>query len=119
MDMADMRGPKGTIRSSETVWLPRLSPDTTAASAVSASTNNMEGDDEMRLAGSPSQGDGSIRSNSLLPIQPLSRSLMIREKDIPETNGRKVVITRSLISRSPQTPFVAEFSSTSVAPLLE
>jgi hypothetical protein len=120
VDMADMRGSEETIRSSDTTWPLRLSPDKTAVRAISKSRNSMKGDDEIRLAGSPSRGDSSIwTSNSSPPIQPLSRSFIIQEKDIPETNGRKIVITRSLTSRSPQTPFVAEFYSSSVAPLLE
>jgi len=115
-----MRGPEGTIRALETARPHRLSPDMTVVGAVSTSSNSMAGDDEIRLAGSPSRGDGSIRtSNTIPPMQPLSRSFIIREKDIPETNGRKVVITRSLTPKSPQTPFVADFYSSSVVPLLE
>jgi hypothetical protein len=121
MDRADKRGPEGTIRSSDTARPHRSSSDTTTVSAVSMSRNSLEGDDEIRLAGSPNRGDASVRtSNAFPPRQPLSsRSFIIREKDIPETSGRKVVITRSLSSRSSQTPFVADFYSSSVLPLLE
>jgi hypothetical protein len=43
----------------------------------------------------------------------------MREEDIPEIDGRKVVITRRKELTSRADPFVAEFYRTSVAPLLE
>ena len=112
-EQADARGGEERGRSSHDA-------STFCTSRGPASSMNVGGDDEDRATESPKRWEESeLTCCSNWTSSHFPTSLIMREEDIPEIDGRKVVITRRKELTSRADPFVAEFYRTSVAPLLE
>jgi hypothetical protein len=103
-EMANPRAGEGMGRSSDTA-----SPS--CVSRPPASSKFIEGDDESRSTETPKGSEEYEISKSFS-----TGSFIIRE-DIPEIDGRNVVVRKALQPRTD--PFVTEFYRTSVTPFLE
>jgi hypothetical protein len=91
----------------------------TVASMSTTSSPMRRVDEEERVLESPRQDFLDSPFHDYRANRHLPEHLIMRDEDIPETDGRKVVIMRSRTLRARSDPFVAEFYRKSVEPLLE
>lgn len=112
---------QANARRSEGMSRSSCEAPTFCTSRSPVSSMNTAGDDEDRSTESPKRWEESEMPSccSHWTTSYIPNSLIIRGEDIPDIDGREVVITRRKELKARPDPFVAEFYRTSVAPLFE